>query len=688
MEKAHKWVYVRSKSKGIRAAGQHSPTEPETPTEEHHNPPVAVASLHPPAGPSPGMDFILFDSDQVDAIGEDDDTLYLESYLPWASPNTRTRKNEMIIEMVTQAQTYSDLADKTTAVGATDVLVDPMLCGQVPCDSQNHQGVDAPGLFVNDPAIKVESPVVTADEILAADLFVPRKRKHGLVEVPPGDSNSNIMPPSGGQLFGNRKSRPGQASQQQSEPNPNRRGGSDEGNRPPMKKPRLSPPAKFTDTSMPDIFRSAHPNIYDRDQKEKYSPCHTLHRDISTLVRHLSRPAHRFMVNERIISSFDIQDQDYRHPRAGLCRWCWRAFFDRSTFDAHVSRPCEKVSKGKQEKWRALYETFTPLVDLGHPESHSSECKEKYQWPEGTTSLGGFPVSDCDGDFPDVCGTPPTSVPSPALPSAGFAASNPNDTLFVRADEHRKLQKEHQDLRESHQHLQQMAQVLLAPYLQQAMCRTAQSVLKPLTVGTPMDSHPASVSEASDQDNLVGHMDSQSTNVDVHAFMDEMENFSTRQSLFRMNSGFSITSHTSTIHHVPNSPPPWHAEPLDPEQGSGDHTEGQEGKKPLAHRPPPASIPDSGYGTENRRPSVGDVVYPTRGDKLLTPLPALDKGNNAIRDIDNDDTHGDPAATPIPHQNQHSQATNSLFDDATYNMYDSEPDHLLRTHEFGFDFSL
>lgn len=403
--------------------------------------------------------------------------------------------------------------------------------------------------------------------------------------------------------------------------------------------------------------------------------------------RHLSRPAHRFIVSERLISSFDIQDQDFRHPRAGLCRWCWRAFFDRSEFDTHVSRNCEKVSKGKKEKWLVLHDTFTPLVDLEYSASHSVECQEDCQWPGWTNSSDGFLVSDRDGDCLDVCGTPPTSVPSPALPSADFATSNQDDGLFVPADEHRKLQKEHQYLRENHQQLQQVAQVLLAPYLQQAMCQTAQSDLKPPTVGAPKDSHPASVSEASDQDNLVGHMNSQSTNVDVHAFMDEMEDFSERRSLFRMNSGFSTSSQTSTIHHVPNSPPPWPAELPDLNQSGGDHAKSQQGKKPLAHRHPPASIPDSGYGTDNRRPSVGDVTYPTEGDKLVTPPSTLDEGNKTIPGISNDDTHDEGGATRMLHQHQHSQAANSLFDDATYNMFDSEPDQL-RTHEFGFDFTM
>ncbi|KAK3323035.1 hypothetical protein B0H66DRAFT_555696 [Apodospora peruviana] len=112
----------------------------------------------------------------------------------------------------------------------------------------------------------------------------------------------------------------------------------------------------FRDTNMPDIFRFAHPRIYDKDKN-----CHSDHRDISTLVRHLSRPAHRLHVTERFVSSFDVNDQAYPHPRLGLCRLCWRAFPERDTFDDHISHACARVSKGRREKWRILLETFTPL---------------------------------------------------------------------------------------------------------------------------------------------------------------------------------------------------------------------------------------------------------------------------------------------------------------------------------------
>jgi hypothetical protein len=256
MEKAHQWEYVRSKSKGGRSIGQRSPAEPTTPADEHYTPSIASASLQPPPGPRPGMDFILFDSDQADALGEDDDALYPESYLPWTSPMTRLRKNETFIEMFTQ--TYNGTADKAAIVD--DILVDPMLSAQLSHDMQTQQAIDAPGLFVNDPAIKVESPILTTDEFLGTEHSVSKKRRHNFVEVSSADVKPTSIPSSGGQLAGNKQSGTGRGSRKQFRENPNRRDDNGEGSRQP-KKPRISPPEDFSDTSMPDIFRFAHPHI-------------------------------------------------------------------------------------------------------------------------------------------------------------------------------------------------------------------------------------------------------------------------------------------------------------------------------------------------------------------------------------------------------------------------------------------
>jgi hypothetical protein len=324
--------------------------------------------------------------------------------------------------------------------------------------------------------------------------------------------------------------------------------------------------------------------------------------------RHLSRPAHRLTVTERSISSFDVQDSDFRHPRVGVCRSCWRTFDTRTAFDDHLSRYCQRVSKGKKEKWRVLYESFTPLHDSTDTLLSSAETTQQTE-PQ-RERVSDYPDESLlldINDGPDTAGTPSTSVPSPiALQLAGPAPEGLNAGRFVPADAHDRLQKEHEALRERHQQLERMAQALLIQRLMQENLKpatTPSSDGKPPSSTSSKQSRSATSPATSDRDNLVQHMDSQSTDVDVHAFMEEVEG--TRQSLSRMSSGLTTASR-STIHRVPPSPPSRHAELPGAKQGD---QPSHQAKDTLAHRPPPPpSIPDSGYGTENRRGSLGDLL--------------------------------------------------------------------------------
>jgi len=338
------------------------------------------------------------------------------------------------------------------------------------------------------------------------------------------------------------------------------------------------------------------------------------------LSRHLSRPSHRLKVTDRAISSFDVQDPDFRHRRAGVCRSCWQTFGDPAAFDEHKSRTCTRVSKGKREKWRILYESFTPLSDSADAAMSDIDPSQPTgeHWEQLPTHLDDS-IGFHDDENANEAGTPPTSVPSPAIfQPADSAPSGQRDGLFVAADEHDRLQREHQALRERHQQLERMAQALLVQQLirENAMNATApEDDAKPPTLGTMQNSRPASSPGTSDRDSLVQHMDSQSTDVDVYGFMDEMED--TRQTISRMNSGLSTASR-STIHRVPPSPPSRPAE-LPGSRNNGPPS--QQDKHSLAHRPPPPSIPDSGYGTENRRGSLGDIPKTAVGPVGFGPTP-------------------------------------------------------------------
>ncbi|KAL2258724.1 hypothetical protein VTK26DRAFT_7856 [Humicola hyalothermophila] len=607
MEKAHNWVYVRSKSKGKRLSTPDkigscdtNPKDRSITVEADHS--SSIAPGPPPSllAPPANVDFVLFDDDQADAIGEDDDNLYPvygegqapESYLPWTSPMTRLRKNESFIEMFTQA--YNGALDKmTTGNGVNEAQVDPILSDETLHDIQSHQPGADDGMLGADVVVKVESPA------LAADKFFPEKRNQGSHSgVSQGEPRQHTVWTSAQQPFDKRKTGAAQRTSGSSTPQaPPKRGGGFSGDSGrPNKKPRPSPPEDFTDTSMPDIFRHAHPHIYDRDQNERYASCHTLHRDISTLVRHLSRPAHRLKVTERSISSFDILDTALTHPRVGLCRFCWETFHDRQAFEAHISQPCQKVSKGKREKWRSLFDCFTPLVV---PETDPSGDLEGNGYEALSTHLSALPTYEGVYDV----GTPPTSVPSPVLDTGAVVSSKTSDGRFVSAEEYNRLQKEHQVLWERTQQLEWVNQMLLARQLTQIAQQSKPNIK--LQGSPPQINRPTT-----DRDTLVQHMDSQSTDVDVQGLMDEVD--STHRSLSRMNTGLSTASR-STIHHVPPSPPPRPSE-HSPVSGrafapsSSHQPRHRSSTHDYHYPPPPPSIPDSGYGTEQRRGSLSDAV--------------------------------------------------------------------------------
>ncbi|KAK4163499.1 hypothetical protein QBC43DRAFT_212887 [Cladorrhinum sp. PSN259] len=589
MEKAHKWNYVRSKSNGKRLPGQ-SPDfagynlTPEDISIADRSPSGSSISPQPFLGPQPGMDFVLFD-DQIDAYGEDDDDNYTyqnsapDTYLPWTSPTTRVRKAESFIQEFTQ--TYNGALAVKPAGGnfQNDALLDPRLAYHSPLSIQTYQSGDDSSV-IGETAIKMESPITPMKS------YSPVKRKYE-----PMDGSSQDSKTPGASAYGSAVPRQASlATRGPSKTPSHRRESFGEDSRRPDKKPRLDPIENFTDTSMPDIFRYAHPQIYDRDQKETFSPCHTLHRDISTLVRHLSRPAHKFNVSDRYISSFD-QEEGFQHPRVGVCRWCWKTFPDRPSFDAHVSRPCEKVSKGKREKWRVLLESFTPLVSsTGDMVSREGSELVQESEEEGWKQLSQGLDNSLDMEDGQACRSPPTSVPSPTLL---YPAATPGAVAFVPMNEHRRLQKEHEVLREQHQLLGQVTKVLVAQKLAEETS-TRKQPLDPRTSmllaaisasatsstsknhqqGDSVSTLTHGSSSNSDQDNLVQHMDSQPTDhVDIQGLMEEVDE--EHKTLSRQNSGISTTS-KSTVHHVRTSPPPFST-----------------GKTACI------SHPDSGYGTEH-----------------------------------------------------------------------------------------
>lgn len=95
-------------------------------------------------------------------------------------------------------------------------------------------------------------------------------------------------------------------------------------------------------------------------------PEYAVHWLTSGYSRHLGRPAHGLKVDNprQCISSFNIPQNAHGHPRAGLCKTCWRSFTDPEVFESHVSASqCRKVARSKREKFDRILDTFCRTGD-------------------------------------------------------------------------------------------------------------------------------------------------------------------------------------------------------------------------------------------------------------------------------------------------------------------------------------
>jgi hypothetical protein len=207
----------------------------------------------------------------------------------------------------------------------------------------------------------------------------------------------------------------------------------------------------FDDNQMPCPFRLADPAYFSRYHKEKFSPCHTMHKDISTIVRHLGRPAHQLHIDERCMSSFEPYELDDERPRpkAGVCKRCWRIFRDHETFREHIALPCARVSMGKRKKFTVLYEAF---------------CTGNAGDLHNTTGLGDQlrRVTPLDRVTSDL----------QTDPAQWLATLGPETTLSYleqlnpdRSELHALLQRQQDDLKKGIEKVEQMQRQLLSEQL-------------------------------------------------------------------------------------------------------------------------------------------------------------------------------------------------------------------------------
>jgi hypothetical protein len=282
MEKKHGWDYQRSKSNGKRLPSQQHQTDqprvgpipqqaiPSASTDPGHRAP-SMPFKPAMSGPSFGSDFVLFADEAEPPIilghsgedlvrnyedGDDDES---RVFIPWNSPTTRMLKNQSMLDMFTEA--YNRPPDKT--LGQPDTMIDPSLRQYNQLSTPAYQQLDKHRLPTIDTSVKAEPPSLGFERFswnggsdtgsAPADSPSDGRRNPSTAY-----SSQFHTPHSAGVDFTGTPAQPAHMGWNQANL---RRRGSDEDDHRPEKKLKSGREDDFTDTTMPDIFRHAHPQI-------------------------------------------------------------------------------------------------------------------------------------------------------------------------------------------------------------------------------------------------------------------------------------------------------------------------------------------------------------------------------------------------------------------------------------------
>ncbi|KAL8371509.1 hypothetical protein RB595_001346 [Gaeumannomyces hyphopodioides] len=347
---------------------------------------------------------------------------------------------------------------------------------------------------------------------------------------------------------------------------------------PPRKKPRASLEDDFDDAAMECPFRLANPDVYKREMNSRYSPCYTTHVQISTIVRHFKRAAHRLKVEDLYISSFDVASEaGIQHPAAGLCRKCWRAYTNRDEFNRHINEHgCSRVSRSKREKFRLLHDTFcVALAGEGSPSvsAHAAQPGGSRVVPSTTAIVyqDGYRAS------PNTLTAPAATQPNSASSVARQAGTSQSLTERVEALEQTTAQL-----------LRMMSSIMAGDDAQASnhQLHLGEAVARP-TEGAPGPKRQDS--GMSDKESLVGGMTSQSTDVDRNGLIPEVN---------RTLSTVSSDTDRSTIRHVP------HAESQDLHAAKPQSSGSMDEPPGIVHS---RSITDSGFVSDGHGGDVSGV---------------------------------------------------------------------------------
>jgi hypothetical protein len=265
---------------------------------------------------------------------------------------------------------------------------------------------------------------------------------------------------------------------------------------------------------------------------------------------------------------------------------CWLVFSDRVAFRNHFSTACKPASKGKKQKWLVLFEAFTPLVD------RDEELEGHGRPGESAHESGHAAESAVDGT-----GSSATFEPYETMSFASCMSEAVTVTRGTLANDMIWAYRRGAATPKSHESAFTASGEFRDRVLQDGLPPSRVDALSGAGMQLHMDQYTAvNVAQASDRvGEQVGHMDSQSIDVDPAAMHRELQEQSSSSS-----SGGGST--TSNVRHVPNSPPvPFNNEsfatfsPLvAPAPPVMLETPG---------RRPPTSLPDSGYASTTRKGS-------------------------------------------------------------------------------------
>lgn len=375
MEKTHGWQYVRSRFGHKEEPASHYPILTSDTSEQVIHPESSLTIRTVPGltvSPSP----LAPQNSPASATYDGPIPFGADVYIPWTSPVTRLRNNENFLEQF--SQTYA--SDYQGDDEWLKIPVDPQLYTSAPRDDNGASKVLTPeAANRQENSLKALPIVLTpqASPTVKTQVLTPLSDSSPFLNQCPWATRDGIAPhdvesdPGSVPTFrGVRSASHGQPSRPGKRPIRFPRGfddsdDDDDDDEPPNKRNK-APDGKKDQGGDPKMicpFRAEHPEIYDLKHDPKYLSCHTEHENISTVVRHLSRPAHCLDVvsGRRSVSSFGLENNEHGHPAAGLCRRCWRAFSDPEAFDNHFNAECENASRSKREKYNLIQRTFCKI---------------------------------------------------------------------------------------------------------------------------------------------------------------------------------------------------------------------------------------------------------------------------------------------------------------------------------------